>query len=223
MYGAPNFYPCPDISCSVQVKKFTRVDMSLIRGALGTPRRLSDAFLYGERCALHAHRVRCRAAYEQRTDLERPGLLPSGVPPQCNVGDVVTARHPRLQTIHDGDVLTVSTSTYMVQFHRSELGVSKVQDTDVARSVQDPVSTGLKELHGNGADASQGVVPEEAASRGEAAPASSMQARPSLLQVLYSCSSCLKEFKDIFPRLCHSWMLCRCLRLLFIAAPCTAS
>jgi hypothetical protein len=164
--------------CCVQVKKFTRGDMSLIRGALGTVRRLSDAFLYGERCALHAHRVRCRAVYEQCTTLERPGQLPPGVPPQCNVGDIVTARHPRLRTIHDGDVLTVSTSTYMVQFHRSELGVSKVQDNDVARSLQDPASAALKGVPGSGVVVSLGAPsagPEEAASRGEAAPASSMQ------------------------------------------------
>lgn len=187
----------------MQVKTLTRADRSLIRGALGTVRRLSDAFLYGERCALHAHRVRCRAVYEQCTTFERPGQLPAGVPPQCNVGDTVTARHPRLRTIHDGDVLTVSTSTYMVQFHRSELGVSKVQDTEVARSLQQPASAGLKGLPGSGAVVSLGAPSaglEEAASRGEAAPASSTQ-------VCCFAVSCLVFLTETRP---HRTVSCSC-------------
>lgn len=106
--------------------------MSFIRRALGAPpRRFSAAFVHGERGALHAHRARCRSLYEGRTATDLPSL-PAGVPAQCVVGQTVVARHPMLRTLHDGDVLTVGASTYMVQFHRSELGVGKVPDTDLA-------------------------------------------------------------------------------------------
>ena len=106
--------------------------MSFIRRALGAPpRRFSDSFVRSERCALHAHRDRCRSLYEVRNASDS-SILPPGVPPQCVVGQTVVARHPMLRTLHDGDVLTVGASTYMVQFHRSELGVGKVPDTDLA-------------------------------------------------------------------------------------------
>lgn len=117
------------LTCSwphVQVKKMTRADMTLVRRALGTPRRLSDAFLHEERCMLAAHRERCRSAYEKWHATEGL-LLPGDVPTQCAVGQHVVARHPQLRTLHDGDVLTVNASTYMVQFRRSELGVWKVR------------------------------------------------------------------------------------------------
>jgi DIRP len=108
--------------------------MALIRTALGgPPRRLSAAFLHSERCSLHAHRVACRTFYEQRMKDEAL-LYPPDIPEQVNVGQTVTARHPRLRTLHNGDVLTANIGTYMVQFHRAELGVAKVHDTDVALS-----------------------------------------------------------------------------------------
>lgn len=117
---------------TLQITSFSKADMSFIRRALGAPpRRFSDAFVRSERCALHAHRERCRSLYEVRNATES-ATLPAGVPPQCVVGQTVVARHPMLRTLHDGDVLTVGSSTYMVQFHRSELGVGKVPDTDIA-------------------------------------------------------------------------------------------
>jgi hypothetical protein len=116
----------------LQITKFSKADMSFIRRALGAPpRRFSAAFVRSERCALHAHRARCRALYEVRNASDS-STLPPGVPPQCVVGQTVVARHPVLRTLHDGDVLTVGASTYMVQFHRSELGVGKIPDTDLA-------------------------------------------------------------------------------------------
>lgn len=118
--------------CVLQIASFSKADMSFIRRALGAPpRRFSDAFVRSERCALHAHRDRCRALYEVRNASDS-SALPPGVPPQCVVGQTVVARHPMLRTLHDGDVLTVGASTYMVQFLRSELGVGKVPDTDLA-------------------------------------------------------------------------------------------
>jgi hypothetical protein len=118
----------------MQIKAFSRADMVFIRSSLGAPpRRLSPAFLHCERCALHAHRVRCRTFYEHRMQHEHLPHPPD-IPEQCYVGQTVTARHPRLRTIHDGDILTAGVSTYMVQFHRAELGVGKVSDTDVAPS-----------------------------------------------------------------------------------------
>eukprot|EP00892_Ulva_mutabilis_P000215 jgi/Ulvmu1/10194/UM006_0150.1 len=115
-----------------QIKSLSRADMSYIRTAVGAPpRRLSPAFLRQERGALHLHRERCRRAYEGRTAAEPHTGLPPGVPPQCTVGQQVVARHPVLRMLQDGAVLTVGASTYMVQFHRSELGVGKVQDTDL--------------------------------------------------------------------------------------------
>ena len=117
----------------LQVKGLSRADMMYIRGALGAPpRRLSDAFLRQERLALHVHRERCRRAYAEHARQEPATALLSGVPPQCTVGQQVVARHPVLRMLQDGAVLTVGPSTYMVQFHRSELGVGKVPDTDLA-------------------------------------------------------------------------------------------
>lgn len=137
--------------------------MSFIRSALGAPpRRLSHVFLHSERCSLHAHRVRCRSFYEQRIQQEHLPH-PEGVPVQCRVGQTVTARHPKLRTIHDGDVLTAGVNTYMVQFHRADLGVAKVPDTDVA----------LAQAHApsSGAAASVGAA-DGTSSRGGAAQAS---------------------------------------------------
>lgn len=106
--------------------------MAYIRTAMGAPpRRLSSAFLRQERMTLHIHRERCRRAYEEHAGQEPHATLPPGIPPQCTVGQQVVARHPVLRMLQDGAVLTVGPSTYMVQFHRSELGVGKVPDTDL--------------------------------------------------------------------------------------------
>lgn len=123
---------CPPLA-ALQVKGLSRADMMYVRTALGAPpRRLSDAYLRQERLSLHVHRERCRRAYEERTRQDPVAALPPGVPPQCAVGQQVVARHPVLRMLQDGAVLTVGPSTYMVQFHRSELGVGKVPDTDLA-------------------------------------------------------------------------------------------
>lgn len=115
----------------MQISHFSRADMAVIRSAVGgPPRRLSAAFLHSERCSLYGHRAACRAFYERRMQTEDLPYPPN-VPLQIAVGQTVTARHPRLRTLHDGDVLTASVSTYMVQFHRPELGVAKVPDCDV--------------------------------------------------------------------------------------------
>ena len=113
------------------LRNMTRADMRFLRLALGgRPRRLSPAFLHGERCSLVQHREKCREFYGQLA--HDPTLpYPPDVPEQIAVGQSVTARHPRLRTLHDGDVLTASVSTYMVQFHRAELSVAKVADIDV--------------------------------------------------------------------------------------------
>ena len=174
----------------MQFQRLRRADMSLIRSAMGAPpRRLSDAFLHGERCALHAHRARCRRVYEQH-DPRAP--LPAGVPPQCAVGHSVTARHPRLRTIHDGDVLTVSTSTYMVQFHRSELGVSRVHDTDVARAQHEPAAGAAAAVPpppGGGAASRDEAVAHADAAQGGAAVQSQVRLRLALLLLLLLCAT----------------------------------
>lgn len=81
---------------------------------------------------MYMHRERCRRAYSEHSHTDPASTLPAGVPPQCAVGQQVVARHPVLRMLQDGAVLTVGPSTYMVQFHRSELGVGKVPDTDLA-------------------------------------------------------------------------------------------
>lgn len=111
--------------------------------------------------------MRCRTFYEQHIHQEHLPL-PKGVPAQCRVGQTVTARHPKLRTIHDGDVLTAGVNTYMVQFHRPDLGVAKVPDTDVALAHTPTLVSG---------EAGSVGAAEGTSSRGGPAPASTAKVR----------------------------------------------
>ena len=84
-------------------------EWSMLRRALGRPRRLSLAFLKQSRAHLEAWRMRCRAAYRAAA-AGKP--LPPDVPRQLAVGQRVTARHPETRTIHEGRVLTVELHAY---------------------------------------------------------------------------------------------------------------
>ena len=47
--------------------RLSRLEWAAVRGALGRPRRLSQAFLRQERVRLEAHRAAVRAKYEEVT------------------------------------------------------------------------------------------------------------------------------------------------------------
>ncbi|KAG2495072.1 hypothetical protein HYH03_006683 [Edaphochlamys debaryana] len=108
--------------------KLTRLEWSVLRGALGRPRRLSLAFLREERLRLEGYREHARLRYEEvAMGLE----VPPDMPRQLRVGQHVTARHPQTRQLHDGVILTVKGRTYRVQFHRSDLMTEAVPDTDI--------------------------------------------------------------------------------------------
>lgn len=109
----------------------TRKQWNALRSsALGTPRRLSLAFLKESRAALEAHRAAARHAYTTTTPDPSKALLPRALA----VGQRVIARHPATRQLHDGSVLTAAPNNYRVQFDRRELGVERVKDTEVMPS-----------------------------------------------------------------------------------------
>ncbi|GFR47546.1 hypothetical protein Agub_g9269 [Astrephomene gubernaculifera] len=108
--------------------KLTRLEWSVLRAALGRPRRLSLAFLREERVRLEGYREHARLKYEEAAQ----GMdFPMELPRQLRVGQEVTARHPISRQLHDGVILTVKGSKYRVQFHRGDLMTEVIRDTDV--------------------------------------------------------------------------------------------
>ncbi|GIL51183.1 hypothetical protein Vafri_7252 [Volvox africanus] len=108
--------------------KLTRLEWSVLRAALGRPRRLSLAFLREERLRLEGYREHARIKYEEvALGMEVPHELPR----QLRVGQEVTARHPHTRQLYDGVILTVKGSKYRVQFHRGDLMTEVIPDTDV--------------------------------------------------------------------------------------------
>lgn len=106
----------------------TRAEWSLLRGALGRPRRLSLSFLKEERMRLEAYRDTVRRKYEE----VGPGMeVPADMPRPLRVSQQVTARHPITRHLHDGFILTTKASKYRVQFIKGELGTEMVRDIDV--------------------------------------------------------------------------------------------
>ncbi|GIL75304.1 hypothetical protein Vretifemale_5122 [Volvox reticuliferus] len=108
--------------------KLTRLEWSVLRAALGRPRRLSLAFLREERLRLEGYREHARIKYEEvALGMEVPHELPR----QLRVGQEVAARHPHTRQLYDGVILTVKGSKYRVQFHRGDLMSEVIPDTDV--------------------------------------------------------------------------------------------
>lgn len=106
--------------------RLTRREWSLLRSALGRPRRLSLAFLRAQRAELAAWRQRARAAQQAPAAEAAPDA-----PRTLTVGQRVTARHPATGQLHDGSVLTIAASCYRIQFDRRELGVELIGDVDI--------------------------------------------------------------------------------------------
>ncbi|GLC49109.1 hypothetical protein PLESTB_000183400 [Pleodorina starrii] len=108
--------------------KLTRLEWSVLRSALGRPRRLSLAFLREERLRLEGYREHARLKYEEvALGMEVSHELPR----QLRVGQEVTARHPYSRQLYDGVILTVKGNKYRVQFHRGDLMTEVIRDTDV--------------------------------------------------------------------------------------------
>ncbi|KAJ9507959.1 hypothetical protein QJQ45_021294, partial [Haematococcus lacustris] len=116
------------------VGPLTRGEWSLLRSAFGRPRRLSLAFLKGERIKLQSYRQAVRAKYKE---VGLGAEVPPDVPRPLTVGQQVVARHPVTRQLHDGVILTIKGSKYRVQFHRAELMTEVVADTELM-----PVSPG---------------------------------------------------------------------------------
>ncbi|KXZ49229.1 hypothetical protein GPECTOR_22g820 [Gonium pectorale] len=106
----------------------TRLEWSVLRSALGRPRRLSLTFLREERLRLEGYREHARMKYEE---VAHGYEVPPDLPRQLRVGQEVTARHPGSGQLYDGVILTVKGNKYRVQFHRSELMTEVIRDTDV--------------------------------------------------------------------------------------------
>lgn len=97
------------------VTHLTRGEWSVLRSAVGKPRRLSVNFLKQERHKLEAYRERVRGAYEAvGVGMEVPAELPRPL----KVAQAVVARHPATRSLHDGIILTIKSSKYRVQFNR---------------------------------------------------------------------------------------------------------
>ncbi|KAG2443833.1 hypothetical protein HXX76_002176 [Chlamydomonas incerta] len=108
--------------------RLSRLEWSVLRSALGRPRRLSAAFLREERLRLEGYRSHARVKYEEvGMGLE----LPAELPRPLRVGQEVAARHPTSRQVHEGVILTAKHNKYKVSFLRSELGADVVRDTDV--------------------------------------------------------------------------------------------
>ena len=127
--------------------RLTRREWSMVRGAMGKPRRLSKAFLRQERDSLEMHRQRARASYvahmKHQKDREPMPSIPADVPPPLMVGQRVLARHPKVdKMVADGCILTVrqGNQKFRVQFSEQELGSALVEDINIM-AVPDEVFT----------------------------------------------------------------------------------
>ncbi|XRA96440.1 DIRP domain-containing protein [Pycnococcus provasolii] len=108
--------------------KITKMERCQLRAAFGKPRRLSLTFLKEQRQKLEAHREECRRRYRDNAEL---GHLPHPLA----VGQRVTARHPRAQSLATGQVLTVDWNRrhapIWVRFDSQELGCEHISDVNV--------------------------------------------------------------------------------------------
>eukprot|EP00898_Chlorokybus_atmophyticus_P003368 jgi/Chlat1/4031/Chrsp26S04088 len=112
------------------ITRLTRKEWGLVRGALGRPRRLSQAFLSEERAKLESYR---EAVRDRHQEFRMNGSTDATLHSPLTVGQKVTARHPKTRQLHEGSILTAERSRCRVQFARHDLGVALVPDTDLRR------------------------------------------------------------------------------------------
>ncbi|KAK1277365.1 Protein ALWAYS EARLY 3 [Acorus gramineus] len=111
------------------IPRLTHFEWGVIRGSLGKPRRLSNAFLREEREKLEEYRESIRSHYAELCSDDMEGL-PTNIAKPLVVGQRVIACHPKTREIHDGSILTVDRNRYRVKFDRADLGVKFVMDID---------------------------------------------------------------------------------------------
>ncbi|KAK7284354.1 hypothetical protein RJT34_19099 [Clitoria ternatea] len=111
------------------IPKLTRLEWSVIKCALGKPRRFSERFLQEERKKLEQYREAVRKYYNELRAGIRDGL-PTDLAKPLYVGQRVIVLHSKTREIDDGSVLSVNHDICWVQFDRPELGAQFVKDID---------------------------------------------------------------------------------------------
>mmetsp|Transcript_13751 Transcript_13751/g.25943 ORF Transcript_13751/g.25943 Transcript_13751/m.25943 type:complete len:544 (-) Transcript_13751:840-2471(-) len=115
-----------------------------IKALMGKPRRFSSAFVHGERQRLYKYREAIKV-------LQQGKVLPSNfhdmlpyinmnlgnVSSRLMVGQRVLAVHPKIGQVKSGNILTLDSNRYHVQFDAPELGVCFISDTQLV-----PIYTG---------------------------------------------------------------------------------
>lgn len=129
-------FPCHVVQTELGRTRLTRTEWSMVRKAMGKPRRLSKAFLNQERDSLERHRQVSREHFKIKKSQHQQlaALVPDNSPMPLTVGQKVLARHPKmLRQIADGSILTsqVGGQRFRVQFNQKDLGAEIVEDIDI--------------------------------------------------------------------------------------------
>jgi hypothetical protein len=147
-YFAENeFIACLNLIGLGEVNTMSKSEWSVVRGVMGTeigrPRRLSRAFLEGERAKLFEYRASVRQ-YQRSS----PATLEFVVPQMINVGQRVLVVEPRSKTCKTGVVLSIVTSptlaesaSYLVQFDNAEVESAFFTDVELKTIANRPISS----------------------------------------------------------------------------------
>jgi DIRP/Myb-like DNA-binding domain len=120
-----------------EIENFSKYEYSLIRNILGRPRRFSSSFISQERKKLSKYREAIKV-------LQQGKILPSShhdmlgyikknpnSSSRLMVGQRVLSIHPGCKELRSGNILTLDSSRYHIQFDRPDLGVTSVTDTQI--------------------------------------------------------------------------------------------
>jgi hypothetical protein len=139
-----DFEECLKVILKANVEELSLREWRSIRALLGKPRRFGAAFVQGERQRLLKYREAIKVLQQGKVlPSYFHDMLPyinmnlSNVSSRLMVGQRVLAVHPKVGQVKSGNILTLDSNRYHVQFDSPDLGVCFISDTQLV-----PIYTG---------------------------------------------------------------------------------